>query len=137
MSEQQDTGALQRRVEALETQIREVWGYARRYCDARSTYATSQYNAATRVLIGLGVWQVERLKWKEGLIAQAEAASALPPAPLAQVLASASPEFRRVILDCPGLATAKFVQLQTITEDGPGLRRGTRIRNNCALRRCR
>jgi len=74
------------------------------------------------LLMSLGVWQVQRLRWKEGLIAQAEAASALPPAPLAQVLASASPEFRRVILDCPGLATAKFVQLQTITEDGPGLR---------------
>lgn len=74
------------------------------------------------VLMSLGVWQVQRLQWKEGLIAQAGAASALPPAPLAQVLASPSPEFRRVILDCPGLATAKFIQLQTITGDGPGLR---------------
>jgi len=74
------------------------------------------------LLMSLGVWQVQRLQWKEGLIAQAESAAALPPAPLAQVLASPSPEFRRVLLDCPGLATARFVQLQSITDDGPGLR---------------
>ena len=30
--------------------------------------------AALVLLIGLGLWQVERLKWKEGLIAAADAA---------------------------------------------------------------
>jgi surfeit locus 1 family protein len=35
------------------------------------------------VLIGLGTWQVYRLKWKEGILAQIAAAEALPPVPLA------------------------------------------------------
>jgi surfeit locus 1 family protein len=47
------------------------------------------------VLIGLGVWQLERLEWKTGLIAAREAALAAPAADLPAVL---SPEwqFRRV-----------------------------------------
>lgn len=34
------------------------------------------------VLLGLGSWQLERLAWKEGLIAERQARLALPPAPL-------------------------------------------------------
>ena len=34
------------------------------------------------VLIGLGVWQLERLQWKRGLLAQLDAADAAPPVPL-------------------------------------------------------
>ncbi len=34
------------------------------------------------VLVGLGVWQVRRLAWKEALLAQIAAASAAPPVPL-------------------------------------------------------
>ena len=41
--------------------------------------------AALVLLIGLGVWQVERLRWKEGLIAAAEAAAAKPPARMSAV----------------------------------------------------
>ena len=43
------------------------------------------------LLIGLGVWQVERLKWKEGLIAAADAAAAKPPACTTPVPASCPP----------------------------------------------
>jgi surfeit locus 1 family protein len=46
---------------------------------------------AVLVLLGLGVWQVERLHWKEGLIAQRDAAVAaapiLPPRTLAEARA--------------------------------------------------
>ena len=35
------------------------------------------------VLLALGVWQVQRLQWKIGLMDAADAAAALPPAPLA------------------------------------------------------
>ena len=34
------------------------------------------------VLVGLGVWQLQRLQWKTGLLAQIDAAEAAPPVPL-------------------------------------------------------
>ena len=82
--------------------------------------------AALVLLIGLGLWQVERLKWKEGLIASSEAAAAKPPAPLEQVL-GADPdggdlEFRKTLIVCPGLATAPYVELQSIHDGVAGVR---------------
>ncbi|MGV8928608.1 MAG: SURF1 family protein [Brevundimonas sp.] len=74
------------------------------------------------LLCGLGVWQVQRMQWKIGLIDQAEAAAAVPPAPLVEVLALHEPEFRKVLVDCPGLATAPYVELQTIHDGQPGVR---------------
>ncbi len=35
--------------------------------------------AAVAVMIGLGIWQLQRAEWKEGLLARYEGASALPP----------------------------------------------------------
>jgi surfeit locus 1 family protein len=56
--------------------------------------------AALAVLIGLGVWQLERLHWKEGLIAEIEARSRGVPVTLAQALAIArqghDPNYYRV-----------------------------------------
>lgn len=74
------------------------------------------------LLIGLGVWQVERLKWKEGLIAAADAAAAKPPAQLEQVLAEGDLEFRKALIVCPGLASAPFVELQSIHDGEAGVR---------------
>ena len=74
------------------------------------------------LLVSLGSWQVQRLQWKRGLIAGAEAAAARPPAPLQDVVRGGSVEFRRVIVDCPGLRTAPFVELQTIHEGQAGVR---------------
>jgi surfeit locus 1 family protein len=37
---------------------------------------------ALAVLIGLGLWQLQRLQWKEGLIAQIEARVNAEPVPL-------------------------------------------------------
>lgn len=82
---------------------------------------------ALTLLIGLGVWQVQRLSWKEGLIAAAEDAAGRPPAPLAEVLTAPDPEFRRALVVCPGLATAPFVELQSI-QDGAG---GSRLISIC------
>jgi len=78
--------------------------------------------AVFAVLVALGVWQVQRLQWKEGLIARAEAASQVLPEAPAYVLGAENPEFSRVALICPGLATASFVELQTIHEGQPGVR---------------
>lgn len=74
------------------------------------------------LLIGLGAWQVERLKWKEGLIAAAEVAGAKPPAPLDQVLADGDLEFRKALIVCPGLASAPFIELQSIHDSEAGVR---------------
>jgi len=49
------------------------------------------------VLIGLGIWQLERLHWKEGLIAARAAAIAAPPADVPRSAADAGAmEFRHV-----------------------------------------
>jgi len=74
------------------------------------------------LLCGLGVWQVQRLQWKDGLIRQSEAAAAFGPAPLAEVLAAPDPAFRKVAIDCPGLSTAPYVELQTIHDGVSGVR---------------
>lgn len=49
------------------------------------------------ILLGLGTWQVERLSWKEGLIAQRHAAVTAPPIALPHTLAEAQGlEYRHV-----------------------------------------
>lgn len=74
------------------------------------------------MLVSLGIWQARRLAWKEALIARAEAAAARPPAPLSEVFAEGDPEFRTVRVQCPGLATAPFVELRSIQDGRPGVR---------------
>lgn len=74
------------------------------------------------VFLSLGVWQAQRLAWKRDLIDRAAAAAVLAPVPAAQVLNRPGGEFRRVILDCPGLSTAPYVELQSIHEGAAGVR---------------
>jgi surfeit locus 1 family protein len=74
------------------------------------------------VLLALGVWQVQRMQWKEGLIAGAEVAADRPPLPLADALKVENPEFRRVILTCRGLSAAPYVELQSIEDSNAGVR---------------
>jgi surfeit locus 1 family protein len=74
------------------------------------------------LLIGLGVWQVQRLHWKEGLIDQADAAAKREPSTIADVLTAANPEFRKALIVCPGLPTAPFIELQSIADGEAGVR---------------
>lgn len=50
---------------------------------------------AFSILIGLGVWQVQRLEWKRGLLAEVEAQAALPPQPLPEDVDPGQWAFRR------------------------------------------
>lgn len=74
------------------------------------------------LLLTLGTWQLNRLEWKTGLIAAAEAAASRPPAPLRTVLAESPAEFRQVVVDCPGLATAPYIELQSLLDGVAGVR---------------
>jgi surfeit locus 1 family protein len=70
------------------------------------------------ILIGLGVWQLQRLKWKEALladIARAEAAPAQPIEPVLDALALGHDrDFIRVKVTCRGLARAPAVELYAL-----------------------
>ncbi|HEV7227134.1 SURF1 family protein [Brevundimonas sp.] len=77
--------------------------------------------AALAALVSLGTWQLRRLSWKEGLIAQAEAARDQPPVDLAEVGDLPDPEFRRVVAGCD-MRNRPYVELQTIHEGEPGVR---------------
>lgn len=75
------------------------------------------------VLVGLGVWQLQRLEWKRGLLARVEAVKSAPARSLDQALADRDgAAFTRVAVDCPGLPSARFVELQTLVEGRPGVR---------------
>ena len=88
---------------------------------------------AFAILIGLGTWQVQRLHWKQDLLAkvaalQAAQAHAIGPV-LARVATGADADFTRVRVICPGLATAAFVELYAL-KDGQA---GVRLMSACRL----
>jgi surfeit locus 1 family protein len=75
--------------------------------------------AAFGVLVALGTWQVERLHWKEGLIAERRAALEAPPIDVPTSLESARGlEFRRM------RATGVFLHEREITVHGFERQRG-------------
>lgn len=86
------------------------------------------------ILIGLGVWQLQRLQWKEGVLARREALAAAAPRALVPALAEtkADPEaldLIRVQVTCEGLAQAPYEELY-------GLARGqmvSRLVSPCRL----
>jgi surfeit locus 1 family protein len=56
---------------------------------------------ATAILIGLGIWQLQRLQWKLALIAEVNGHMAAPPLPLNEALKSSADamQYRRVALN--------------------------------------
>ena len=102
---------------------------------------------AFAILITLGVWQVQRLQWKEDLIARAEAAARsapipliapapveppaapsagpapamLPPPPAPPPPLPVFPEFQRVIVSCHW-ETLEYVELRSIHDSVAGVR---------------
>jgi len=75
----------------------------------------------TAILIGLGVWQVQRLAWKEDLIAQLDARLSAPPVPMPDVPNPGRDGFLRV--RAAGLAGGAEVHGLTSPKPyGPGFR---------------
>ncbi len=81
---------------------------------------------AFAILIGLGVWQVERLAWKQSLLARVAALQSAAPRPVGPVLADMAKggdaDFTRVTLYCPGLSKAPFLELYAVRDGEPGVR---------------
>jgi len=81
---------------------------------------------ALAILIGLGVWQLQRLAWKTELLARVAALRTAPAIPLGAALDSLSAggdvAMRRVVVDCPGLARAPFLELYGLREGQAGSR---------------
>jgi len=81
---------------------------------------------AFAILVGLGTWQVQRLHWKEGLLARVAALQAAPARPMGAVLDEVSrggdADFTRVKAVCPGIAAAPFVELYAIRDGEVGSR---------------
>jgi surfeit locus 1 family protein len=75
--------------------------------------------AGCAVLSGLGVWQLQRLEWKQGIIARAEALIAAEPVPLPSIPDPDKDRYRAVTAS--GGFTGKEAHVLTSTrEAGPG-----------------
>src|SRR5206468_3929530 len=76
--------------------------------------------------VGLGVWQLQRLKWKEGLLAHVAQLEHAKPRPLDQPLDALARgrdvEFTRVSVVCPGLARAPFLEVYDLRDGQAGVR---------------
>jgi len=88
--------------------------------------ATLATAIAFAILIGLGVWQLKRLAWKEDILTRVAAAQTAPAVPITGVLQAASRgenvSYRRVTAICPGLSGAPYVELYALTEGQMGVR---------------
>jgi surfeit locus 1 family protein len=79
------------------------------------------------------VWQLQRLKWKQGILAHVAALQTARPVPLAplldQVARGRDADFTRVTVTCPGLARAPFLELYGLR----GPQAGWRLVSACPL----
>ena len=81
---------------------------------------------ALAILGGLGVWQVQRLHWKEALLAHIAALKTAPARPLDGALAALArggeADFTRVGLDCPDLEQRPTIKLYAVWGGEAGFR---------------
>jgi len=78
------------------------------------------------ILVALGLWQLQRLTWKEALLARIAKLETAAPMPVATALnGAASPadiDMVRVRLDCPELSRAAYVELFGLMDGTAGRR---------------
>jgi len=87
---------------------------------------TISVGIALVILLGLGTWQLQRLKWKEHVLQRIAALQAAPAQPLDAVLDRVAKgedaDFTRVKVTCPGLGAAPFLELYSVREGDAGSR---------------
>lgn len=82
------------------------------------------------IQVGLGLWQMQRMAWKQNLLGRVEALKAAPAIAAGPALALGGDlDYRRVELDCAGLATAHYVEMHAV-RDGDA---GSRLISACAV----
>jgi surfeit locus 1 family protein len=85
------------------------------------------------ILLALGTWQVQRLHWKQGLLARVAALQAAPAQPIEPVLdrvaKGGDADFTRVKIACKRIETAPFLELYSL-RDGQA---GSRLISACFL----
>lgn len=88
---------------------------------------------AFAILVSLGVWQLQRLKWKEGILAHVAALQAAKPVPVGPILDAVAKgrdaDFTRASATCPGLAHAPFLELYALR----GPQAGSRLVSACEV----
>ncbi len=88
---------------------------------------------ALAMLVGLGSWQVQRLAWKQALLARIETLKAASPVPIGPVLsrlvADQDVDLTRVSVTCIGLVHAPTLELFSVRDTGAGVR----LISACAL----
>jgi surfeit locus 1 family protein len=81
---------------------------------------------ALSILIALGAWQLQRLKWKEGVLAHIAALQSAKAVDIGPVLdrsaRGAAVDFTRVAATCPGLANAPYLELYGVRDGQAGVR---------------
>ncbi|MDB5460351.1 MAG: surF1 family protein [Caulobacteraceae bacterium] len=75
------------------------------------------------ILIGLGVWQLQRLKWKEDLLARIAALRTAPARPLETVLSAGGDlDYVRAVVSCPDLERRPTLRLFSVRDGSAGYR---------------
>jgi surfeit locus 1 family protein len=78
------------------------------------------------ILLGLGVWQLQRLQWKENLLAHVAALQSAPAQAIGPVLDALAQgrdvDLTRVKVVCPGLAAAPFLEVYDLRNGEAGSR---------------
>ena len=74
------------------------------------------------ILNGLGIWQLCRLHWKEGLIADMARTEAMAPIPAATLLAEAKPEWRSAVLPACHVDFGQVLYMHGEVDGMPGYR---------------
>ena len=73
------------------------------------------------ILLGLGIWQMQRLVWKQAMLAEISAMLVQPPVPLPAKVDAAHDRYRGVVVQ--GLFTGEAVfKLDSLKDQGPGKR---------------